>query len=65
MNEDSWLILSVAFVWALLATVYALAPWGEMAGYARVWGFGAVMFGGLAVLLVFRAPREAGGPDQS
>ena len=51
MNEDIWLVASVAVVWALLALVYALAPWGDMIGYARVWGFGAVLFLGLAVLL--------------
>ena len=51
MNEDSWLVAGVAVVWALLALVYALAPWGDMIGYARVWGFGAVLFLGLAVLL--------------
>ena len=51
MNEDIWLVAGVAVVWALLALVYALAPWGDMIGYARVWGFGAVLFLGLAVLL--------------
>ena len=51
MNEDIWLVAVVAMVWALLALVYALAPWGDMIGYARVWGFGAVLFSGLAVLL--------------
>lgn len=51
MNEDIWLVAGVAMVWALLALVYALAPWGDMIGYARVWGFGAVLFLGLAVLL--------------
>ena len=28
MNEDFWLVVPVALVWALLALVYALAPWG-------------------------------------
>ena len=51
MNEDIWLVAGVAMVWALLALVYALAPWGDMIGYARVWGFGATLFLGLAVLL--------------
>jgi hypothetical protein len=56
MNEDFWLIAIVAAVWALLAAVYAIAPWGDMIGYARVWGFGSLLFMGLAVLLV-RAAR--------
>ena len=51
MNEDIWLVAGVAVVWALLALVYALAPCGDMIGYARVWGFGAMLFLGLAVLL--------------
>lgn len=51
MNEDFWLIAIVAAVWALLAAVYALAPWGDMIGYARVWGFGSALFLILAFLL--------------
>jgi hypothetical protein len=57
MNEDFWLIVPVAAVWALLALAYALAPWGNMIGYAWVWGFGAILFAVLAVLLAReRAP---------
>lgn len=52
MNEDFWLIVPVAAVWALLAIAYALAPWGDMIGYAWVWGFGSVLFTALAVALV-------------
>ncbi len=44
MNEDFWLITPVALVWALLGLAYALAPWGDMIGYAWVWGFGALLF---------------------
>lgn len=55
MNEDFWLVLTVALVWALLAAVYALAPWHDMIGYARVWGFGAVVFLVLAALVLRRA----------
>lgn len=51
MADDFRLVLAVALVWALLALVYALAPWGEMIGYARVWGFGAALFLALALLL--------------
>jgi hypothetical protein len=56
MNEDFWLIVPVAIVWALLALAYALAPWGDMIGYAWVWGFGSILFAGLAVLLVLAQP---------
>lgn len=57
MNEDFWLVTLVASVWALLAVVYLLAPWSDMIGYARVWGFGAVLFLGLAGL-IWRAVRR-------
>lgn len=60
MNDDFVLILSVAATWALLALVYALAPWSGMLGYAWVWGFGALLFSGLAVLLRRRAGLGAG-----
>jgi hypothetical protein len=51
MNEDFLLILPVAAVWALLALAYALAPWGDMIGYAWVWGFGSMLFLVLSGLL--------------
>jgi hypothetical protein len=51
MNEDIFLLLGVACVWTLLAIGYALAPWGDMIGYARVWGFGAVLFFAVAALV--------------
>jgi hypothetical protein len=56
MNEDFWLIAPVAIVWAVLAVAYALAPWGDMIGYAWVWGFGSLLFAGLGMLLL-RGPR--------
>lgn len=56
MNEDFWLTVSVAVVWALLGLAYAMAPWGDMIGYAWVWGFGALLFLGLGALLLRRAP---------
>jgi len=55
MNEDFWLVLTVGVVWALLAVLYVLAPWDNMIGYARVWGFGALLFFALAGLLLRRA----------
>lgn len=57
MNEDFWLTFPIAVVWAILALAYALAPWGDMIGYARVWGFGSLLFLGLAMLLA-RARRS-------
>lgn len=57
MNEDFWLIVPVVAVWASLGLAYALAPWGDMIGYAWVWGFGSVLFLGLAGLLL-RGTRE-------
>lgn len=57
MNEDTWLLVGVAMVWALLALAYAFSPWGDMIGYARVWGFGAALFLVIAGL-VWRARRQ-------
>jgi hypothetical protein len=59
MHEDFWLILIVAVVWALLALIYALAPWGDMIGYARVWGFGSLLFLALAGLLWRKGSKGA------
>ena len=36
---------------------YALAPWGDMIGYAWVWGFGSLLFLGLTGLLLRRVER--------
>ncbi|MFZ2649666.1 MAG: hypothetical protein WA210_06125 [Burkholderiaceae bacterium] len=60
MNEDFALVMPVAVVWAVLAVVYALAPWGDMIGYAWVWGFGSALFLGLSALLLRRQrPQRA------
>lgn len=59
MNEDFWLIVAVALVWALLSAVYAFAPWGDMIGYARVWGFGSALFMVLAASLLVRRKVKA------
>jgi hypothetical protein len=61
MNEDFWLIVPIAVVWAILAVAYAVAPWGDMIGYAWVWGFGSILFVALAALLARARPDEA--PD--
>ena len=62
MNEDFWLIIPVVAVWALLGLAYALAPWGDMIGYAWVWGFGSVLFLALAGLLLWRRPPGSAIP---
>lgn len=57
MTEDILLLLGVASVWTLLAIGYAIAPWGDMIGYARVWGLGAARFFVVAAL-VWNAARQ-------
>lgn len=60
LNEELWLVVVIAAVWAMLAAVYALVPSLGMPGYVRVWGGGAVLFLGLAGVLVAvgrKAPR--------
>ncbi|HCX32552.1 MAG TPA: hypothetical protein DHV08_02685 [Rhodocyclaceae bacterium] len=63
MNEDFWLVAPITVVWAILAVAYALAPWGDMIGYAWVWGFGSVLFAGLAGLLAWRRAGGGGGKE--
>jgi hypothetical protein len=60
MNEDFWLLAPVAVVWAILGAVYAVVPWGDMIGYAWVWGFGSLLFTGLTGLLLVRQRPKAG-----
>lgn len=55
-NDEFFLTLAIAAVWAVLAAVYALVPSLGMPGYVRVWGGGAVLFLALAGVL-----RIAGG----
>jgi len=57
-SDEFWLVLAVAAVWAILAGVYAVAPWGDMIGYARVWGFGSLLFLALAGLLLRKGRRD-------
>ena len=60
MNEELWLVVVIAAVWAVLAAVYALVPSLGMPGYVRVWGGGAVLFlilTGVLVAVSRRAPR--------
>ncbi|MFO1189172.1 MAG: hypothetical protein U1E97_06190 [Alphaproteobacteria bacterium] len=57
-SDEFWLVLAVAAVWAALAGVYAVAPWGDMIGYGRVWGFGSLLFLALAGLLLGQGRRD-------
>ena len=60
-NDELWLTLAIAAVWAALAAVYALVPSLGMPGYVRVWGGGALLFLVLAGVLAAvgrRAHRE-------
>lgn len=51
MNEDSWLLIVVFAIWAVLAVAYATVPMLHMPGYSTVWGWGSVIFLGLGVLI--------------
>jgi hypothetical protein len=57
MKEDGWLFLAVFAVWAALAVVYAVVPMFAMPGYAVVWGWGSLVFLGLAVLTAVAVRR--------
>ncbi len=61
MNEELWLVVAIAAVWAALAAVYALVPSLGMPGYVRVWGGGAVLFLVLAGILVAVGRKSPGG----
>jgi len=56
-NDELWLTLAIAAVWAALAAVYALVPSLGMPGYVRVWGGGAALFLVLAGVLAAVARR--------
>lgn len=57
MREDSVLFLAVFAVWLLLAIVYAVLPMFTMPGYAVVWGWGSLIFLGLAALIALAMRR--------
>lgn len=59
MNEDSLLFVIVFAVWLALAIVYATVPMFAMPGYAVVWGWGALVFLGLAALVAVAARRSS------
>lgn len=58
MNRDSLLFLAVFAVWLLLSLLYAFVPMFAMPGYAAVWGYGSLIFLGLAVLTALAARRR-------
>jgi hypothetical protein len=55
MKIDSVLFLVVFAVWIALAVVYATVPMFSMPGYAVVWGWGAVVFLALGVVVAMAA----------
>ena len=58
MSKDSLLFLAVFAVWGVLAIVYATVPMFAMPGYAVVWGWGALVFLGLAGLVAAASRRS-------
>ena len=58
MSDDSLLFLAVFVVWLLLAVLYAVVPMFAMPGYAAVWGYGSLVFLGLAALTALAARRR-------
>lgn len=60
MSDDSLLFLAVFVVWLLLAILYAVVPMFAMPGYAAVWGYGSLVFLGLAALTALAVRRRGG-----
>jgi len=54
MTEDSILIAFVCLIWAALAALYAFVTMFSMPGSAMVWGSGAAVFLGLAIMTAAR-----------
>jgi hypothetical protein len=59
MTEDGWLIGLTAVVWGVLALLYATVPMFSMPGSALIWCSGAILFVGLAALVVRAERRRA------
>jgi len=59
MIVDSFLFFIVFAVWLALALVYATVPMFAMPGYAVVWGWGALVFLGLAGLVAVAARNKS------
>jgi hypothetical protein len=54
MTEDSILVAFVWLIWTALAVLYAFVPMFSMPGSAMVWGSGAAVFLGLAIMTAAR-----------
>jgi MYXO-CTERM domain-containing protein len=63
MNRDSLLFLMVFAIWIVLAILYATVPMFSMPGYAAVWGYGSLVFLGLAALTAIAARRRRRARD--
>jgi len=61
MHSDAVMFAVVFVVWLALAIVYATVPMFAMPGYAVVWGWGALVFLGLAVLVTTASRRSRRG----
>jgi hypothetical protein len=55
---DTGLFLVVFVVWLLLAGLYAFVPMFAMPGYASVWGWGSLVFLGLAAVAALAVRRS-------
>ena len=62
MSRDSLLFLAVFAVWIALAILYATVPMFAMPGYAAVWGYGSLVFLGLAALTALAVRRRRRRP---
>lgn len=60
MKEDILLLVIVFVVWAALAILYATVPMFAMPGYSVVWGWGALVFLLLAVVIWIAQRRKPG-----
>lgn len=57
MQSDAVMFAVVFAVWFALAVLYATAPMFAMPGYAVVWGWGSMVFLGLAALTALAVRR--------
>ena len=57
MHSDAVMFAVVFAVWLALAVLYATAPMFAMPGYAVVWGWGSLVFLGLAALTALAVRR--------
>jgi len=57
MHSDAVMFAVVFAVWLALAVLYATVPMFAMPGYAVVWGWGSLVFLGLAALTALAVRR--------